>query len=121
MALNVLGSELVPCSYDPLTGYLRDGCCHTREDDSGSHVVCTRVTAEFLVFSKVRGNDLSTARPEHRFRGLQPGDRWCLCATRWTEAQRAGKAPPVVLECTHQRALDFVALETLQAHAFTPA
>jgi uncharacterized protein len=121
MALNVLGSELMPCSYDPLTGYFRDGCCRTREDDTGSHVVCTRVSAEFLDFSRAQGNDLSTPRPEHRFRGLQPGDRWCLCATRWTEALRAGKAPPVVLECTHQRALDFVALETLQAHAFTPA
>ena len=119
MALNVLGTELVPCSYDPLTGYFRDGCCNTDDGDAGAHVVCTRVTAEFLVFSKQRGNDLSAARPEVRFRGLQPGDRWCLCATRWKEAQRAGKAPPVVLESTHERALDYVALETLQSFAFT--
>ena len=86
MALNVLGTELLPCSYDPLTGYLRDGCCHTREDDTGSHVVCARVTREFLAFSLERGNDLSTPRPEFRFRGLKPGDRWCLCANRWAEA-----------------------------------
>jgi uncharacterized protein (DUF2237 family) len=121
MALNVLGTELVPCSYDPLTGYFRDGCCNTREDDTGSHVICTRVTAEFLAFSKLRGNDLSTPRPEHRFRGLKPGDRWCLCALRWAEAHRVGKAPPVVLECTHEKALDFVPLDTLQAFAFTAA
>ena len=119
MALNVLGTELVPCSYDPLTGYFRDGCCNTDDGDAGAHVVCTRVTAEFLVFSKQRGNDLSAARPEVRFRGLQPGDRWCLCATRWKEAQRAGKAPPVVLEATHESALDHVALETLRSFAFT--
>ena len=121
MALNVLGTELVPCSYDPLTGYFRDGCCNTAEDDSGSHVICTRLTAEFLAYSASRGNDLSTPRPEYRFRGLKPGDRWCLCALRWTEALRAGKAPPVVLECTHEKALDFVPLDTLQAFAFTAA
>ena len=119
MALNVLGTALVPCSYDPLTGYFRDGCCRTDDGDVGSHVICTRVTADFLADSLQRGNDLSTPRPEHRFRGLQPGDRWCLCATRWTEALRAGKAPPVVLECTHEKALDFVLLETLQSFAFT--
>ena len=85
------------------------------------HVMCVRVSAAFLAFSHSHGNDLSTPRPEHRFRGLKPGDRWCLCALRWVEAQRAGKAPPVVLECTHERALDYVALETLQAFAFTAA
>ncbi len=115
MALNVLGTELVPCSYDPLTGYFRDGCCNTRADDAGTHVVCARVTADFLAYSLQRGNDLSTPRPEHRFRGLVPGDRWCLCALRWIEAWRAGVAPPVVLECTHERALDHVPLETLQS------
>ena len=119
MALNVLGTALVPCSYDPLTGYFRDGCCHTDDGDVGAHVICTRVTADFLAYSAQRGNDLGTPRPEHRFRGLQPGDRWCLCATRWTEALRAGKAPPVVLECIHEKALDFVLLETLQSFAFT--
>jgi uncharacterized protein (DUF2237 family) len=119
-ALNVLGQALVPCSYDPLTGFFRDGCCHTREDDTGSHVVCARMTAEFLRFSLSRGNDLITPRPEHRFRGLQVGDRWCLCALRWKEAWDAGVAPPVILESTHVRALDFVTLAQLQSCAFTP-
>lgn len=114
-ALNVLGQPLLPCSYDPLTGYLRDGCCNTREDDTGSHVICARVTAEFLQFSLARGNDLITPRPQWRFPGLRPGDRWCLCALRWKEAFEAGVAPPVVLESTHLRALDFVSLEQLQS------
>lgn len=118
LALNVLGQALVPCSYDPLTGYFRDGCCNTREDDTGSHVICARVTAEFLAFSKARGNDLVTPHPQYRFGGLQPGDRWCLCALRWKEAFDAGVAPPVVLDSTHERALDFVTLEQLQAHAW---
>lgn len=117
MALNVLGTPLVPCSYDPLTGFFRDGCCNTREDDTGTHVICARVTADFLAFSMKRGNDLSTPRPEYRFRGLVAGDRWCLCATRWVEAWRAGAAPPVVLESTHSAALEYVSLETLQAWA----
>ncbi len=118
MEHNVLGSELVPCSYDPLTGYFRDGCCSTDETDVGSHVVCVRVTAEFLAFSKSRGNDLSTPRPEHRFAGLQPGNRWCLCAERWKEAQEAGCAPHVVLESTHSKTLEFVLLEDLERHAW---
>ena len=117
MAFNVLGTALIPCSYDPLTGYYRDGCCNTAEDDSGSHVVCVRVTAEFLEFSARRGNDLVTPHPQHRFRGLQPGDRWCLCALRWHEAFQAGVAPPVVLDSTHERALDFVTLVALKANA----
>ncbi|MEY4027357.1 MAG: hypothetical protein RLZZ329_1077 [Pseudomonadota bacterium] len=116
-ALNVLGSALVPCSYDPLTGYYRDGCCNTDDHDQGSHVVCAKVTQEFLDFSLARGNDLVTPRPEHRFVGLQAGDRWCLCAMRWKEALEAGVAPPVVLECTHERALLFVTLAQLQSHA----
>ncbi|PUE63266.1 hypothetical protein B9Z45_00920 [Limnohabitans sp. 2KL-17] len=116
-AMNVLGSTLAPCSYDPLTGYYRDGCCNTDEHDQGSHVVCAKVTQEFLAFSLKRGNDLSTPRPEHRFAGLKAGDRWCLCARRWKEAFDAGVAPPVFLECTHQRALDFVTLEQLQSCA----
>lgn len=119
VALNVLGTELVPCSYDPLTGYFRDGCCHTDMHDLGSHVVCAKVTDEFLEFSRSRGNDLSTPRPEYRFAGLKDGDRWCLCALRWKEALAAGVAPSVVLECTHARALEFVTLEQLQAYAFT--
>ena len=115
--MNVLGGKLLPCSYDPLTGYLRDGCCSTDESDHGTHVVCARMTAEFLSFSLERGNDLITPRPEWRFAGLNPGDRWCLCVNRWKEALDAGCAPPVVLECTHVRALDFVGLNELQQHA----
>lgn len=118
-ARNVLGSELVPCSYDPLTGYFRDGCCNTDASDRGSHVVCAVVTDEFLEYSRSRGNDLSTPRPEYRFAGLRDGDRWCLCALRWREALSEGIAPEVVLECTHERALDFVSLEHLVAHAVT--
>jgi uncharacterized protein len=121
IALNVLGQELVPCSYDPLTGYFRDGCCNTQADDVGSHVICVKVTKEFLEFSAARGNDLSTPRPEYRFRGLKAGDRWCLCALRWVEAQQADLAPPVVLESTHLQALKFVDLRVLQAHALVAA
>jgi uncharacterized protein (DUF2237 family) len=114
-SLNVLGTPLVPCSYDPLTGYFRDGCCNTDENDQGSHVVCAKVTQAFLDFSLQQGNDLVTPRPEHRFRGLKAGDRWCLCALRWKQAYLAGVAPKVVLESTHQRALDFVTLEQLKS------
>ncbi len=117
-ALNVLGTPLQACSFDPLTGYYRDGCCNTAADDTGSHVVCARVTEEFLQFSRMAGNDLTTPRPEYRFKGLHAGDRWCLCALRWREALLAGVAPPVVLECTHIKALEFVTLEQLQAHAY---
>ena len=116
-ALNVLGSALVPCSYDPLTGFYRDGCCKTDEHDAGSHVICAKVTQEFLDFSITVGNDLSTPRPQYRFAGLKAGDRWCLCARRWKEAFQAGLAPPVVLESTHERALDFVTLAQLQTCA----
>jgi uncharacterized protein (DUF2237 family) len=118
-ALNVLGSALVPCSYDPLTGFYRDGCCKTDEHDAGSHVVCAKVTQEFLDLSITVGNDLSTPRPQYRFVGLKAGDRWCLCARRWQEAFQAGVAPPVVLESTHERALDFVTLAQLQTCALT--
>ena len=120
-ATNVLGTSLVPCSYDPLTGYFRDGCCKTDETDTGSHLICARVTDAFLIFSKQRGNDLSTPRPEYRFKGLQAGDRWCLCATRWAEALAEGAAPPVVLESTHANALKFVTLAQLEKHRFTAA
>ena len=118
-ALNVLGSALVPCSYDPLTGFYRDGCCKTDAHDAGSHVICAKVTQEFLDFSITVGNDLSTPRPQYRFVGLKAGDRWCLCARRWQEAFQAGIAPPVVLESTHERALDFVTLAQLQTCALT--
>lgn len=116
-ALNVLGTPLLACSFDPLTGFFRDGCCHTDEHDHGTHVVCARVTAEFLAFSRERGNDLGTPRPEYRFAGLKPGDRWCLCALRWKEAWDAGVAPPVHLAATHINALQVLTLEQLQAHA----
>jgi uncharacterized protein len=116
-ALNVLGTALVPCSYDPLTGYFRDGCCNTDEEDAGTHVICARVSQAFLDYSLQQGNDLITPRPAHRFAGLKPNDRWCLCALRWKEAFKAGVAPPVVLASTHARALGFVTLAQLQAHA----
>ncbi len=116
-AKNVLGEPLVPCSTDPLTGYMRNGCCDSGPGDVGIHVVCARMTAEFLRFSKSRGNDLSTPVPEFDFPGLQPGDQWCLCAARWKEAYDAGKAPPVVLAATHISALEFATLEELSAHA----
>ena len=115
---NVLGTPLLPCSFDPLTGYFRDGCCQTDASDHGSHLVCARVTAGFLAFSLAQGNDLVTPRPTHRFAGLKPGDRWCLCANRWLEALNSGVAPPVVLESTHLGALKFVKLEQLQEHRF---
>ena len=119
--MNVLGQPLVPCSYDPLTGYFRDGCCKTDASDTGSHLICARVTAEFLAFSQERGNDLSTPRPDYRFSGLKAGDRWCLCATRWAEALAAGVAPPVVLESTHASALRFVTRAQLEKHRFSSA
>ena len=111
---NVLGGPLMACSYSPLTGFYRDGCCSTGPDDHGRHVVCARVTAEFLEFSLSVGNDLSTPRPEYRFPGLKPGDRWCVCALRWKQAYEAGVAPPVVLEATHENALRLVPLESLK-------
>jgi uncharacterized protein (DUF2237 family) len=120
-AKNVLGTELQACSFDPLTGYFRDGCCHTDANDVGTHVICARVTAEFLAFSMSQGNDLVTPRPEWRFVGLKPGNRWCLCANRWLQALQAGVAPPVVLEATHERALQIVTLEQLKAHAWQRA
>ncbi|TAG35351.1 MAG: DUF2237 domain-containing protein [Polaromonas sp.] len=117
---NVLGTSLVPCSFDPLTGYFRDGCCQTDASDLGSHLVCARVTASFLAFSSARGNDLVTPKPAHRFAGLKPGDRWCLCVNRWREALNAGVAPPVILESTHYGALKLVTLEQLKKYQFHP-
>jgi uncharacterized protein len=116
--LNVLGQPLAACSYgEPVTGFYRDGDCSTGPDDLGRHVVCARVTAEFLAFSKSRGNDLSTPQPEYGFPGLKPGDRWCLCAARWREALQADAAPRVVLTATHQKALEVVSLEELKRYA----
>lgn len=116
MARNVLGGELELCSLDPLTGWWRDGCCNTDQNDYGVHTVCVVVTDEFLEFSKSVGNDLSTPMPAHRFPGLKAGDRWCLCAARWVEAKRAGMAPDVVLEATHARTLEWADLSDLEAH-----
>lgn len=115
--VNVVGGELLPCSERPLTGFFRDGCCATGPEDVGSHTVCCEVTDEFLAFSLLAGNDLSTPRPEWGFEGLRPGDRWCVCASRWLEAHLAGCAPPVVLGATHERALEIVPIETLTAYA----
>ena len=117
-AKNVLGGELQACGYDPLTGFYRDGCCNTGAEDEGLHLVCVVATEEFLEFSYVAGNDLSTPMPAYKFPGLKPGDRWCLCVRRWAEALEAGVAPPVVLEATHVSSLEFVELAHLQAHAF---
>ncbi len=117
MAKNVLGTDLQDCSHDPLTGFFRDGCCHTGAEDVGLHIVCSEVTAEFLEFSKSVGNDLSTPHPEFGFAGLKPGNRWCLCALRWKEALQAGVAPSVVLKATHISTLEFIDLEDLQHHA----
>ena len=114
---NVLGGTLASCSTDPMTGWFRDGCCRTGQGDMGVHTVCCEVTAEFLAFSKSRGNDLSTPVPPYGFPGLKPGDRWCLCASRWQEALEAGCAPKVHLEATHFASLEFVDLQDRQAHA----
>ena len=114
---NVLGGRLEPCSDEPRTGFYRDGCCNTGPEDLGLHVVCARMTAKFLAFSKAHGNDLSTPHPEFGFPGLKPGDRWCVCAGRWREALEAGVAPPVVLSATHEEALAVVPLEDLKRHA----
>ena len=116
-ARNVLGQELVPCSFDPVTGFFRNGCCETGPHDVGMHTVCAVMTAEFLAFSAAVGNDLSTPRPELGFAGLRPGDRWCLCAPRWKEALDAGAAPKVVLESTHEETLAIVPLGVLKDHA----
>lgn len=116
-ARNVLGGALADCSHDPVTGFFRDGCCNTGPADVGRHLVCARVTAEFLAFSASRGNDLATPRPEFGFPGLAPGDQWCLCAARWQEALEAGCAPPVRLDATHEGALGVLELEDLTQHA----
>lgn len=113
-AQNVFGQPIVPCSFNPLTGYFRDGCCKTNADDTGTHVVCAVMTSEFLEFSRSRGNDLSTPRPEWGFPGLKPGDQWCLCVLRWLEAFGADAAPRVVLESTNYIALDSVPIDALQ-------
>ena len=116
-ARNVFGEPIEPCSEDPLTGFFRDGCCNTSDEDIGRHTVCTRVTRDFLEFSRARGNDLSTPREEFGFPGLLPGDQWCLCAARWQEALEAGVAPLVVLRATHETTLEIVDFGDLKRHA----
>ena len=118
---NVLGGMLQSCCHDPKTGYFRDGFCRTDDTDLGSHVICAEVTAGFLEFSKSRGNDLSTPRPEYNFPGLLPGDRWCLCALRWKEAWEEGLAPAVILEACDEAALKYVPIKILKEFAINPA
>lgn len=118
MANNVFGERLISCSELPLTGYYRDGCCKTDDRDQGTHTVCAIMTDEFLKFSQQVGNDLLTPRPEYLFPGLRAGDRWCLCASRWVEAYKAGKAPLVVLEATHEKTLNYITLAELVKYAF---
>ena len=117
---NVVGGELLECSAEPLTGFYRDGCCATGPEDLGSHTVCAILTEEFLSFSRRIGNDLSTPHPQLGFPGLEPGDRWCLCAARWLEAHESGCAPPVLLAATHERALELIEIDTLLAYAIEP-
>jgi uncharacterized protein (DUF2237 family) len=119
-AINVLGGPLRPCSTEPLTGFYRDACCNTGDEDRGLHTVCAIMTTEFLAFSRAAGNDLSTPLPDYGFPGLKPGDRWCLCATRWKEALDAGQAPYVVLEATHAATLQVVTLAALRRYAWQP-
>jgi uncharacterized protein (DUF2237 family) len=114
---NVFGEPIAVCSVNPVTGFYRTGCCETGPEDTGVHTVCIEATAEFLAFSKARGNDLSTPRPEYGFAGLKPGDRWCLCAERWQEAFEAGAAPRVVLTSTHEATLELVQLADLKRYA----
>ena len=117
MALNVLGQPLVPCSFEPLTGFFRDGCCKTNEEDIGSHLVCAIVTQDFLQFSLSKGNDLITPRPEYQFPGLVAGDQWCLCLNRWIEAVQAECAPMIKLESTNIKALELVSLDFLKQYS----
>ena len=116
MIKNILGTNLEVCSLNPITGFTRSGCCETGPEDLGQHTVCAEVTDEFLQFSKLQGNDLMTPRPEFNFTGLKSGDRWCLCASRWLEALEEGIAPPVILEATHEKALEIIDLAELKYH-----
>ena len=116
-SLNVFGEPLQSCSDNPLTGFFRDGCCNTNDNDVGSHTVCIKITTEFLEYSRFRGNDLTTAVPEQGFPGLKPGDKWCLCALRWLEAYQNEMAPKIVLASTHQRATDIIPIELLKSYA----
>ncbi|MBQ0735586.1 DUF2237 family protein [Aquimarina celericrescens] len=117
--LNVLGTPLKSCCQNPLTGYFRDGYCRTTKQDTGTHIVCAVVTEEFLTYTKSLGNDLSTPIPHWNFPGLSPGDKWCLCVSRWLEAKKAGKAPLVILEATHQKALQYTSIAILKEYEYT--
>lgn len=117
-SLNVFGESLITCSTAPMTGFYRDGCCNTGPMDSGTHTVCAIMTDKFLIFSKSRGNDLTTPRPQWQFPGLKAGDKWCLCVLRWKEALDAGVAPQVLLEATHEKSLNFVEMDDLIAYAY---
>lgn len=121
MSKNVFGQELIPCSLEPMTGFYRNGCCETGPEDSGTHTVCAALTEAFLVFSKSRGNDLSTPIPAYDFPGLKAGDRWCLCALRWLEAYKAGCAPLVILEATNEKTLNLIPLDVLISKAVKSA
>ncbi|WP_299362176.1 DUF2237 domain-containing protein [Winogradskyella sp.] len=116
-ALNVYGQPLIACCTNPMTGYFRDGFCRTMPEDTGTHVVCAKVTDDFLAYTKSRGNDLTTAIPQWQFPGLQPGDKWCLCISRWLEAEKAGVAPKIDLNATHIKALEYTSLELLESYA----
>jgi uncharacterized protein (DUF2237 family) len=118
ISLNVFGEKLVTCSNDPLTGFYRTGCCETGPQDSGRHLVCAVMTNEFLEFSKLQGNDLTTPIPQYNFPGLKEGDRWCLCALRWKEAYEAGMAPKVVLEATNEKVLNVIEMDDLLKYAY---
>ena len=118
MEKNVFGEELKVCCTSPMTGYFRDGNCRTISEDTGTHTVCAIMTDEFLDFSLSKGNNLITPIPYYNFPGLKAGDKWCLCASRWGEAEKAGKAPLVILEATHEKTLDFTSLETLVKYAY---
>ena len=117
MANNVYGKPLIACCTDPITGYFRDGYCRTMPQDTGTHVVCAQLTAEFLEFTRLRGNDLATPIPQWKFPGLKPGDKWCLCISRWLEAEKAGVAPKIELKATHEIALAYTTLELLEKYA----
>ena len=120
MSLNVFGEPLQDCSIKPVTGFFRDGCCNTNNEDGGVHVTCVVLTEEFLKFSYQRGNDLVTPRPEFNFPGLKPGDKWCLCASRWVEAYKANVAPKIFLEATHEKMLEYIELDELVKFAYIP-
>lgn len=118
MEKNVFGEELQICCTSPITGYFRDGLCRTITEDTGTHTVCAIMTTDFLIFSASRGNDLSTPIPMYQFPGLKEGDKWCLCVSRWIEAEKSGKAPKLILEATHEKTLEYTSLEILVKHAF---